>query len=298
MTTRGATAFSIVAALFCTLALLTSSYSHAQEPPTDSVSLPIKTQGDLLFIPVSVGDEAQFILDTGGGINVISQRLLERVPHTAAGQFSGKTMRGELVSLPLYRIPLLQIGPLRLPSAVVGVWDVLDRYKLDGIISAKAFEKQPVELDFQADRVVFITAKSVTQLRRRGQVIPLRLRRQHKQSLDLLARFKIGKNATGRCEIDTGSPSATLDERYMPLLHIDKGQVKQENTTTLLGSQVVRYRGKIAAISLADDAQMSLWNPNVTFEHLIYDCVVGTDFWAGHRVILNLPKHEMIVDPQ
>jgi hypothetical protein len=284
---------------WCIVPVLCST-PHAQVPSLQLPSLPITMQGDLLFVPVSIdGKDAQFILDTGGGINVISQRLLGQVSHSAAGKFSGKTMRGESISLPMYRIPLLQVGPLRLQPAMVGAWDVLDKFKVEGIVSAKAFEKQPVEVDFRLRRLVFLTPESIPQLRRTGTVVRLRLRRQHRQSLDLFAKFRLSDSQIGECEIDTGSPGETINERYMPLLGIDqtnKDAVKREERTTMLGNPVVRYKATIASISLANSPAISLRNPQVVFQHAIYDCVVGTDFWQGHSIVLDLPKHEMIVD--
>ena len=49
----------------------------------------------------------------------------------------------ERVDVPLFVIPELSVGPMVKKDALVGSWDVLDKFHFDGIISANDFRRQP-----------------------------------------------------------------------------------------------------------------------------------------------------------
>jgi hypothetical protein len=48
-------------------------------------------------------------------------------------------------------------------------------------------------------------------------------------------------------------------------------------------------------ISLAALPEISLMHPGVWFSNIIYDCVVGTDFWAGKALTIDIAGRGLIV---
>jgi len=255
-----------------------------------SVSIPFTTNPDgLVIVPATAGGTIPIhvIFDTGAGLDALAPSLVEKLHGKPLGEFSGFRMTGERIDIPLFVISELAVGPMVKKDAVVGSWDVLDKWHLDGIISVNDFRRQPFTFDFANKVLIFETPKTLAQRRAAGRSSPLQFDDQREIALDLFAQFLIG-NLPGQCEIDTGSPSATANTRYMALLGIDKDSKdvrKHEG----------RYDTSLPQISLAAAPQVSVAHPSVSFSNIIYDCVVGIDFWTGKALTIDVGDKQLIV---
>jgi hypothetical protein len=254
------------------------------------VSIPFTTNPDgLVIVPATVGGTIPIhvIFDTGAGLDALAPSLVERLHGKPSGQFSAFRMTGERLDIPLFIIPELSIGPMVKKDAVVASWDVLDKWHLDGIISVNDFRQQPFTFDFTNKVLVFETPKTLVQRRAQGKSSPLQVHDQRGIALDLFAQFLIG-DLPGQCEIDTGSPSATVSMRYMASLGIDKDR---KDVRKHEGS----YETILLQISLAAAPHISLARPSVSFSDIIYDCVVGIDFWSGKALTIDIADKQLIV---
>ena len=281
---RGFSMRALTIALIC---LPVASRIMAQSKP---VSIPFTTNPDgLMIVPATVGGTIpiQAIFDTGAGLDTLAPSLIEKLHGKPWGQFSAFRMTGERLDIPLFIVPELSVGPMVKKDAVVGSWDVLDKWHLDGIISVNAFRQQPFTFDFTNKVVIFETAKTLAQRIAQGESLPLQFHDQRGVALDLFAQFLIG-NLPGQCEIDTGSPSATVSLRYMASLGIEKD-----------GKDVRKHEGsyetRLPQISLAAAPQIRLAGPGVLFSDIIYDCVVGVDFWSGRTLTIDIADKQLIV---
>jgi len=180
--------------------------------------------------------------------------------------------------------------------ALVGAWDGLDKFHLNGIISLAFFRKQPITLDFERNQLIFETRASLAQRRRSGSAVPVHLDDQRNISLDLFAPFLVGSHPA-ECEVDTGSEAYMVQQRYMELLGIstDSRAVKKSEHATILGNKEVRYDTTLPSIALAGIPASARRNAPVTFQDLIYDCVVGWNYWAGGSVSFDVPDRALIV---
>jgi hypothetical protein len=284
---------TIVAALAL---LVVSSLLLATPKP---ISVPFTTNSDgMVILPATVGGSisAHVIFDTGAGLDVLAPSLIEKVHGRAAGQFTGFRMTGERLDIPLFIVPELSIGPVKKKNALVGSWDVLDKLHLDGIVSLNDFRQQPVTFDFVKRVVIFETAESLTQRHATEISAPAKFDDQRGITLDLFAEFRIG-DQPGLCEIDTGSPTATVSTRYMPLLGLEKDgkDVRKIERRTIAGANQIRYDTKLPQIALAAAPQISLAHPAVGFSDIIYDCVIGLDFWAGKTLTIDIAGRQILV---
>jgi hypothetical protein len=236
------------------------------------------------------------IVDTGAGLDILAPSLIEKLHGEPAGKFTGFRMTGERLDIPLFLVHGLSIGPLLKKDAVVGSFDVLDKLHLDGIVSVNDFRQQAFTIDFVNKAVIFETPATIARRRAAGKSQPLQLDDQRGITLDLFAQFLIA-GQPGQCEIDTGSQNASVSLRYMTLLDIEKdatGVHKQEGQT-IAGGKEIRYKTMLPRISLAAAPEVSLAPANVSFSDIIYDCVVGTDFWASRTLTIDIANRQMIV---
>ncbi len=250
------------------------------------VTVPFTTNPDgLVIVPASFGGSitGHVILDTGAGLDALPPSIVQKLQGKPIGQFTGFRMNGDRLDLSLYTITELAVGPLVKKNAVVATWDVLDTVSskgIEGIISLNDFRQQPFTLDFGLKVLVFETRESLAQRREAGKIVPLKFNDQRGIALDSFAQFVIGTQP-GECEIDTGSPSATVSTRYMQSLGIDPKRKDVQK--------------RVPEIALAVAPKISIVRPDVSFSDIIYDCVVGVDFWAGKTLTYNIADRELIV---
>lgn len=119
---------------------------------------------------------------------------------------------------------------------------------------------------------MFESPRSLERRRAAGHVSALQLHDQRGIALDVFAHFLIG-DSQGQCEIDTGSPRATLSTRYL----------------TSPGLETV------SQLALAGSPGTGVTRPQVAFRNIIYDCVIGVDFWAGKIITIDIPGRRLIV---
>lgn len=263
------------------------------------VSIPLTTNSDgMVIVPATLGATVPMhvILDTGAGLDVIAPSLIAKVHGRPAGQFTGFRMWGERLDIALFTVPEISVGPLVKKNALVGTWDVLDQLHLDGIISTNDFRRQPFTLDFANKQLVFETGKTLSKRKAEGSLAPLQMDDERGITLDLFSEFAFGKQ-TGQCEIDTGSPKATISTRYMADLGIDKDakDVRKQERKTIAGAAIVNYWTTLQQISLAAAPQVSLAPAKVAFSDIIYDCVIGLDFWHDRALTIDIPDRQLIV---
>lgn len=208
-----------------------------------AVSVPFTTNADgMVVLPAMLGGERPIhvVLDTGAGLDVLAPSLIEAAHGKHAGQFTGFRMFGDRLSLPLFVIPELTVGPLRKTEVVISSWDVLDQVHDDGIIAVRDLRSQPLTIDCPGKVVVFETERSLAERRKQGNAASLALDDQRDVALDLFARFLIG-DQPALCLIDTGSPGTTISTRFMVPLGVDPASPdvkKQERRAVESGATI------------------------------------------------------------
>jgi len=285
------------------LAFVAATPLPAQSRPgiADPTSVPFTTNTDgMLIVPAILGTTIPLhvILDTGAGLDIVAPSLIRKVNGKAAGAFTGIRMTGDRVDVPLFVVPELAIGPIVRRNVVVGGWDTLDSLHIDGIISVNGLRHHPFTIDFADKVLTFETPQSLAQRRAAGHSTPLQLSDERGRALDLFAAFLIG-NQPGECELDTGSQGTTVSTRYMAPLGVDtsSNDVVRRVRRTITGATEIRYVAGVTQVSLATGPDVGIANPRVTFSDIIYDCVIGTVFWSGRALTLDIPNRQMTVSP-
>jgi hypothetical protein len=278
------------------LALLIALPALASRKPVE-IPLTVSPEG-FVIVPATLGGTipAHVIFDTGAGMDVLAPSVIEKLHGTPAGRFTAFRMWGDRLDVPLFTVSEISVGPIVKSNALVGAWEMLDQLHLEGIVSVNDFRQQPFTLDFVNKVMVFETAKSLTQRRRAGKTSPLKFDEQRGITLDLFSDFLIG-NQPGQCEIDTGSQNATVATRFMAPLAIDKDgkDVKKREQKNSDGVTAVRYKTTLPKIALAAAPQIAVADAPTTFADIIYDCVVGLDFWLGKVLTIDISGRQLIV---
>lgn len=281
------------------LVAIVAALSLLAATPQTPTDIPFTRDSEgFVIVPATLGDDlpVHVILDTGSGFDVIAPSLVRKLHGTPKGTFTGFRMFGDRIDIPLAVIPKLTLGPLVKTNAVVGTWDILDSLHVDGIVSMNDFRQQPFTLDFANSVLHFETPATLAARRAAGVTTPLQVDDLRGMSLDLFARFALG-DTSGQCSIDTGSPVSTVHTRYMPALGLapDSPDVRKHEAHGVTGNLQVTYGATIPRLALADHPEIALTRLRLSMADIIYDCVVGVEFWKGRVVTIDIPHRQLIV---
>lgn len=176
------------------------------------------------------------------------------------------------------------LGPIVTPGDAA-VWQGLDSSGVDGLISARTFAHTPVTLDFGARELVFESPASLAARAQRGTVLTLRTDDLRGVALDLFLEFDFGDGQRGLCEIDTGSQGIDLSVRYMAPFGVNRDS-----------TAATPYRAQLPTLVAPVGApQLNVSRPSVRIGNYIYDCIVGTQFWANTALTLDIAHHRVIL---
>jgi hypothetical protein len=236
-------------------------------------TIPFTYDNGLIRLNGSVDGQAPvpMLLDLGAGVDVLSERLAHLV--SIEGKYTTLRLTGQRLDLPMGKIVTLSLGEARVGDRSVGVWNGLYAARgVDALISAEAFRDTVATVDFAAQKIVVEDAVSFPERRRTATRVPLILQDDLNAALAVFAQFDFGNGRSGLCLIDTGRKDMAIDNVFQ--------------------------KGGIPSIELDGAPQTRIKNPPVKFENLIYDCMVGNDFWRGRSFTLDVLNRALWVQQQ
>ena len=158
--------------------------ASAHAAPTTIPLQPFLDEDHLaLSLDAPGGGKALFLLDTGGGVTLVSPDFAARLGCRPWGQVTGFRMRGDRMDLPRCDGATLTVGgkPRRLPSALVidlGKFLPKEAPVVSGSLALDAFAGQSVTLDLAGRRLIVETPASLKARIAHAVEAPLRISRE------------------------------------------------------------------------------------------------------------------------
>ncbi len=261
--------------------------------------------GHLVHVPVRVdgSEETRFIFDTGVGLDLVSNALLARAGGRLTGEtYSGRRMSGQLLEVPLARVPSLSLGALRHDDALVGVFDFAlppELQRIEGFLAPTFFGKTPFTLGRTAGTLVWGDEGPSDLPAALGPGAPLDARWDG-PAVTLFVDLELPDGWNATVEVDTGSSNLILDARFMTALGVRDGDpgVRRNEGTDETGNAYTRYlatvRGRVAVRGVPGVAQR---DPVVMFQKIIYDGLLGDEFLRPYDVTFDLGRSRIYFAP-
>ena len=273
--------------------------------PTETKSTSIAFQyfeKTFIAVPIRVNDVVTetFILDTGIGLTIISKSLCEKISCKMSGaSFTGKRMSGQDVTVPLAVVAKMSLGNVTGVANTVGVLDLeqmMPGAKIAGFISLDFFKNAPFTIDYKKEMITLESPESLREVQSRGNRVPVRLDRQG-PSLGVFMPLVLPGGMQISAEVDTGSQSLILDERFLEPLGFSRGDVriKKRVGRDETGHEYERYSSTLRErVHLSGLPTIGMDSMGVMFQKIIYDGLVGHDFLSQFTVTYDLANSEMV----
>ena len=264
--------------------------------------LPFDRIEHFLTVPVSVGDvETRFVLDTGIGLTLLAETLCARANCTPTGDtFSGSRMSGQEVSLPLGRVPSLAFGGLTHPDVVVGILDMdgfpAELSEIGGFLSLTFFTEQAFTVDYPDDCIVLETPEALAQRGEAGTAVAIDPH-PHGPALDVFLPLTLPNGAEISVEVDMGSGALILDERFAAQLGVDlhASEVRCVRGADETGGAFTRWFATLpGSIHPAGAPELAQEQPEVMFQRIVHDGLIGDAFLRRQAVTYDLPNRRLI----
>lgn len=256
--------------------------------------IPFERIHHLVTVPVTVtGVETRFILDTGIGPTLLAESLSARAGCTPTGEtFSGRRMSGQEVTTPLARVPSLRLGDFERRDFEIGTLDLSgfpeELADVGGFLSLAFFDEQPFTVDYPAECVALEASTGVAvevELERNGP------------SLDVFLPLVLPNGRTISVEVDMGSDALILDERFAEELDVDLAapDVRRVDGVDETGGAMTRWFTTLAgSIEPTGAPELAQQQPEVMFQRIIHDGLIGDAFLRRQPVTYDLPNRRLV----
>ncbi len=187
---------------------------------------------------------------------------------------------------------------------MVGILDTAafgsDLAAIDGFLSLAFFETTPFTVDYGRRAVIVESTSSLEGRVRDGAVVPIRVENDG-PAVDAFMRLDLPGAMTAEVEIDMGSDCLILDDRLAPGLglELDGAGVRRVDGVDETGNRYTRtfatLPGEIRASAAPSVAQT---DPEVMFQRIIHDGLVGDAFLRRFTVTYDLPSRRVVFGPR
>jgi hypothetical protein len=249
--------------------------------------------------------DARFAVDTGVGITAFSTALLAETGGSPSGTtFTGRRMSGQALTVPLAEVPWVEVGGRRFERVPVGLIDlapfVVHLGPLAGILSLPFFRGAPITLDAAAQTLTVEDEVSLAERERQGWSASVEVERDGPSEV-LFLRLQLPHVGPVRVEVDTGSYSLILDRRFMSPLGIaeDDPALRTRQGTDETGHLYTRYSTRLSGAIHPDGLpEVRQVDPEVTFQEIIYDGLVGREFLDRQPVTYDPARSRVLFGPR
>lgn len=269
-----------------------------------SSAVPFRYVEHMLAVPVVVdGIETSFVFDTGIGVNLISSGLAAKVSCLPLSEtYTGRRMSGQPVTVPMSTLGSLKLGDYVRTNVPVGVFDLAAGFEgIEGFVSLTNFRSAPVTIDYEAGVIVIEDERSLADRAARGTPVAIEVREDGPYSTDVYLDLMLPGGRPVSAEVDTGSDILILNQ---PLAAQNGVDLAAEGTRKLVGQdetghEYTRYFTALPGdISLTAAPAFRQHDPQVWFQEIIHDGLVGDTFLRNFVTTYDLASSRMIFAPR
>lgn len=265
---------------------LYSSVALAQKSP-----LNILPSGHLIVQAEVEGKKGSFILDTGGGINLLLGNFYKNLPQKESYNFlTAFRATGEKMTVPIFKSKEIVFNGKKFKDTWYATHD-MEIKGIDGLISLPMLYDTEFIIDYTTKEIIFPKDKLSG-----DKVLDIQLTTNADQSLDISTYILVNDTYKINVLLDSGAgnDSFWLSERLMGTLGIKKETLQLIEKKSEFDPSIVNkfYKGNINSVS---NSFAKVEKPNVFFiEGLIYEGKTSIN-WLGKKLGFNLKEKKIYI---
>ena len=229
--------------------------AYAAEHP---VEIPLTAYlGAIPSLKVDIGGKpATFLLDTAGGLTVVTPGTVKALGCQPWGQMTGFRMRGDRIDVARCDNVHLSLPAVDLRVESAGVWDFSallpkDAPPLAGSIALDAFADRAITLDLAAGKLIVETPRSLVDRVKSAREVPMRIGRE--VGGRSLTPFVAIDTPKGRLwmELDCGSDGNVIVNRPLATaLGLDPAAKGKQALSASLGGMPLKANAQIMDLAI------------------------------------------------
>lgn len=254
------------------------------------------------FVRVDVGmgieRTGRFIIDSGIGVTVVAPSVAERVGAApTTDRFVGRRMSGQQVEAALVRLPLVEVGGFVVRdvlAATIELGPTGGPDGFDGLLGLDFFSQTALTIN---PFTQMVTIGSDFQLDDGAVMVPLEIRSEG-PSVDSFVEFELPSGRMILMEVDLGSDCLILDSRFMADCGVRRDDPQMISRTGVDETgygwtrRFIQARGRLGLAGYPMTAQE---NPEVMFQDIIHDGLIGTKFLNRFIHTFDVPNQRLIL---
>ncbi|WP_436516990.1 retropepsin-like aspartic protease family protein [Ekhidna sp. To15] len=258
-------------------------------------------EGGHIVVSLKVNDTipANFILDTGAGVTVMSSGFFKKISNNAeeSGFFTGFRHDGDRLDGELYAINSIDLGGFVQKNIIGAVYPPLDDYGIEGLLSMTFFRNKAFTIDYRNQTLRLLSKAEVDDIASNYESVPISLHQKGDASLDISIPVCVGNKVTVNAEFDTGSGHELflLNPYFMNQLELDSAQLPSRIYTTPIQKRSLKDYSADQALTICD-ANLPVVTKTVLFrEGLIYEALIGSGLFKDKSITIDIPGRRFFV---
>ncbi len=208
-------------------------------------------------------------------------------------------MSGQEVSAPLATVSSISLGSFKKKDVIVGVFNLplpVDFADIEGFLSLQFFDENPFTIDYTSGNVIIESHTSMLSRVEHGTEVDVRFERLG-PTVEAFLKLSLPNGRMIEVEVDTGTDELILHSKLIEELGVSKeGEgVTQSRGEDETGHPYVRHFARLSGrVSIAKNPIIYQQDPDVMFQEIIYDGLVGQSFLNKYTITYDVAKSRFI----
>ncbi|MEP0273165.1 MAG: retropepsin-like aspartic protease [Ekhidna sp.] len=254
-----------------------------------------------ILVSLKVNDSipANFILDTGAGITVMSSKFFNKISENSPpeGFFTGFRHDGDRLDGELFSVKSIDLGGYVRNDIVGGVYPPLDNYGIDGLLSMTFFKDKAFTIDYQNQKIRLLSDDELKSIAANSPSVPLSLNQKSDVSLDISIPICVNGEFTVDAEFDTGSGHELflINPYFMNDLGIDSSKLTSSIYTTPISQKKLTDYSSEQKLGICGTGSEYQKKSVLFREGLIYEALIGSGLFSDKSITIDIPGKRFFV---
>jgi hypothetical protein len=214
-------------------------------------------------------------------------------------------MTGQDIAIPMAKVASLQVAGQREQNVDVGVLDLESFLPnngefegVQGYLSLGFFKDRPFTVDYKNGHLFFESKTSLKERIEESEEVQMSMKQEgHVLTVQVPVKTQIQK--IFNMQLDLGTNIMTINSKFAGVFrpYFEKNTLKKEVITDETDFRRKRFFVKLSGqVGLQAENPIFQDEPMVMFQEIIYDGIIGNDFFKNRVITIDLPSSRLLIE--